>query len=185
MFFARSLFLPVFLPVERVSQYLTGYPDITQYDTTILKRVKSITFLINQIKRTSEYLPTYLRMAPELPTGFMSVEAAANKHGSILSVIGVVTDSLPPLRSRGTGQSNTIPDQYLLPDAEIHEDYQFTFTVVDGSSQLNNDFGLKVKFFRPSPEELPPIQSNGDIIILRNIKVSSHFSFLYPAGFQY
>lgn len=45
-----------------------------------------------------------------------------------------------------------------------------TFTIAD-STLCDGGDGLKVKFFRPVQAELPRIQSTGDVVVLRNVKV--------------
>lgn len=71
----------------------------------------------------------------------------------------------------GLVPSYTLINAYLLL---TYADYQSTFTITD-RSQWSNDSGLKVKFFRPTTAELPPVEAKGDIVILRNIKVSLIF----------
>ncbi|KAI9793923.1 MAG: hypothetical protein M1816_007175 [Peltula sp. TS41687] len=92
-------------------------------------------------------------MIQEVPAGLLTVDRAARMHGDLVSFIGIVTDFLTPVQTRGT-------------------DWQVTFTIT-GRPQGIDDLGLKVKIFRPTPEEFPPVQSTGDVVILRKIKINS------------
>ena len=89
-------------------------------------------------------------MSADPPPGFtrLGLSCDAARTGFV-NVIGLVTDFLEPTQSRGT-------------------DYVFTFSLDDGST--GGQYGQKVKFFRPNPELMPPIQSQGDVVLLRNVK---------------
>lgn len=50
-----------------------------------------------------------------------------------------------------------------------------TFEITDASFHLGEI--LKVRFFRKKLRDLPAIQSNGDIVLLRNIQVNSNQIF--------
>ena len=67
--------------------------------------------------------------------------------------MGVVVDHLPATKSNGT-------------------DFLISFTICD-PSWLEGQ-GLKIRFFRPDKKRLPAISSNGDVILLRNIKITGH-----------
>ena len=90
------------------------------------------------------------------PPDFTNLQAASTlPKGSFVNVIGVVTDALPPKKSHGT-------------------DFMLTFTIADntfGSIGLQGHEGLKARFFRANNYDLPPIQSIGDVVILRQIKM--------------
>lgn len=90
-------------------------------------------------------------MEASVPSGFTDLYTASNRHNVDLNLMGVVTDYLPPTRSRGT-------------------DWMCTFTIAD-STLGGGDDGLKVRFFKPAQTELPRIQSTGDVVVLRNVKV--------------
>ena len=90
-------------------------------------------------------------MEPAVPSGFTDLYKASNRHNVDLNLMGVVTDFLPPSRSRGT-------------------DWMCTFSIAD-STLGGYDDGLKVRFFRPTETELPRIQGTGDAVVLRNVKV--------------
>ncbi|KAI9765738.1 MAG: hypothetical protein M1840_007171 [Geoglossum simile] len=82
------------------------------------------------------------------PIGFVTLDAASTRVNKDLNVIGVVSDFLPPVKSRG-------------------EDYMCSFTLCD----LSPSTGQLVKVFRPSLDTLPQIQGNGDVVILRQVQI--------------
>ncbi|KAL8865457.1 MAG: hypothetical protein Q9174_006875, partial [Haloplaca sp. 1 TL-2023] len=88
-------------------------------------------------------------MASTVPSGFLPLSALSSHVDALVNVIGVVTDFLAPTKSRG-------------------RDYMSSFRLADHTVF---DDGAKVRFFKPMERELPPIQSNGDVLVLRNIKV--------------
>lgn len=70
--------------------------------------------------------------------------------------MGRATDVLAPSRSRGT-------------------DWMFTFSLADytmGGEAFNE--GFKVRIFRKSEGDLPPVQDIGDIVMLRNLKITEY-----------
>ena len=96
-------------------------------------------------------------MSPALPFQFVDLYAAFKRPtGSIVSVIGTVTDWLPPRQSKGT-------------------DWTCTFSLADhthGRLGLLGEEGLKVRFFA-APSDLPPIQGTGDVVVLRTVKITA------------
>ena len=90
-------------------------------------------------------------MALELPPGFVDLYTASNQSNKDINVIGVVTDVLPPTRSKGT-------------------DWILTFSIIDSTNSGYGD-GQKVRFFRPNEAELPAVRGTGDVIILWNVRV--------------
>lgn len=95
-------------------------------------------------------------MANGLPPRFVDLYHAYCNPGREFNVMGRATDILAPSRSRGT-------------------DWMFTFSLTDptmGGEFFNE--GVKVRFFRKSEGELPPVQDIGDIIILRNLKITEY-----------
>ena len=90
-------------------------------------------------------------MGAPVPSGFIDLYTASTRHNVDLNLMGVVTDFLPPSRSRGT-------------------DLMCTFSIAD-STLGGYDDGLKVRFFRPTETELPRIQGTGDVVVLRNVKI--------------
>lgn len=90
-------------------------------------------------------------MALAVPPGFIELQTASTKVNRDVNIIGVVTDVIPPTKSRGT-------------------DYMCTFTLADASFSD----GLHVRFFRPEMESLPKVKGTGDVVILRSIKIQSY-----------
>jgi protection-of-telomeres protein 1 len=84
----------------------------------------------------------------DLPT----VQSAAT--GSLVSVIGVVVDYLPPKKTR----TNEMTVLYKLQDSRLR-------------AVMYSDEGLKVRFFASDPKHFPPIKAKGDIVLLRGIRV--------------
>ena len=92
-------------------------------------------------------------MASVIPSDFVDLLTASSRLNTSVSIIGVVTDVLPPSRSRGT-------------------DWICTFSVADSSLGGDYDQGLKVRFFKPIETELPKIQGTGDVVVLRGMKIT-------------
>ncbi|KAL8964159.1 MAG: hypothetical protein Q9183_004654, partial [Haloplaca sp. 2 TL-2023] len=88
-------------------------------------------------------------MTSSVPSGFMPISALSSHVDSLVNVMGVVTDFLPPTKSRGKDYTSN----FRLADPTVYDD------------------GVKIRFFKPMESELPQIQSNGDVLVLRNIKV--------------
>lgn len=88
-------------------------------------------------------------MASKTPFGFVDISSATAEPGREVNVIGIVEDMLRPSKSRGS-------------------DWMCTFTIADDRC----DGGLKVRFFKPMESELPRIQSVGDVVILRNLRIT-------------
>lgn len=87
-------------------------------------------------------------MASKAPFGFVDISSVTAEPGREVNVIGVVEDIMPPSKSRGS-------------------DWMCTFTIADDRC----DGGLKVRFFKAMESELPKIQSIGDVVILRNLRI--------------
>lgn len=66
-----------------------------------------------------------------------------------INIMGVVHDCMPVRQTKGT-------------------DLQITFVLRDESMSNN---GLRVKCFRKSVDELPRVCQNGDVVLLRRLKV--------------
>ena len=97
-------------------------------------------------------------LAPPLPPYFSTLNAAFQLTNSTPSVIGNVTDLLPPSRSRGT-------------------DWMLTFSLCDPSlGSVGEDWhkGLRIRFFRKSQHDLPPIAGVGDIVMLKNLRITEY-----------
>jgi len=84
-------------------------------------------------------------MAQELPKGFMSLGEASQVSNANHNIMGVVTDILPPIKSRGT-------------------DWTVTFTIADLLTFS------RVRMFASSLAALPLFSGTGDVIILRNVR---------------
>lgn len=91
-----------------------------------------------------------------LPKGFIDLPAAYNAaDGTLVNIIGVVVDLLPPRATQGTHHMFT----FKLLDARLRDS-------VYGSS------GLPVRFFKDL-RDMPRVQQHGDVVLLRNIKIVS------------
>lgn len=90
-------------------------------------------------------------MASELPDGFVDICTATSKVNAEVNIIGVITDVLPPCKSKGT-------------------DWMCSFSIADSTYGSEND-GMKVRFFKPMESELPKVQGTGDVIILRSLNI--------------
>lgn len=91
-------------------------------------------------------------MVPETPPGFVDLYTASTRLNVDMHVMGVVTDFLPPVQSRG-------------------RDMMSTFSLADHTSGYGD--GQKVKYFRLKASELPDIRGTGDVVMLWNIKVKT------------
>ncbi|MDI1489476.1 MAG: hypothetical protein OHK93_008755 [Ramalina farinacea] len=83
--------------------------------------------------------------------------STSNNYSFINNVMGIVTDALAAFKTRG-------------------DDWCCTFSLVDGKlgSFGSTGEGLKVRYFRKTPDELPPVHNKGDIVILRSIKLNQY-----------
>jgi len=89
------------------------------------------------------------------PSGYVDLATAQNSPlHSLVSVIGVVVDCLPPTKSKGSDFSMV----FKLQDPRLRD------TTYSGE-------GLKVRCFNPHEGRLPPIKAKGDIVLLRRVKV--------------
>jgi protection-of-telomeres protein 1 len=89
------------------------------------------------------------------PPGFVDLATAqgAGKN-SVVAVIGVVVDYLPPKQTAGS-------------------DFAVTFKLQDYSMRYSGE-GLKVRFFRKRVEDLPAIKAIGDVVMIRNMRVGEY-----------
>jgi hypothetical protein len=86
------------------------------------------------------------------PPGFVDLATAqAAGKNSVVAVIGVVVDYLPPKQTAGS-------------------DVAVTFKLQDYSMRYSGE-GLKVRFFRKRVEDLPAIKAIGDVVMIRNMRV--------------
>jgi protection of telomeres protein 1 len=87
------------------------------------------------------------------PPGFVDLTTAYSQKDKALNVMGVVVDHLPAAKSQGA-------------------DCVISFTIHDPS--WTDGIGLKFRFFHKTIERLPAIETNGDVVLLRNIKVKGY-----------
>jgi protection-of-telomeres protein 1 len=91
------------------------------------------------------------------PQGYMDLPSAQSAAiGSLVSVIGVVVDYLPP--KRAYGPESTV--SFKLQDPRLRD-------------AMYSGEGLKVRFFGDE-KRFPPIKAKGDIVLLRGIRVHEY-----------
>ncbi|KIY03827.1 uncharacterized protein Z520_00518 [Fonsecaea multimorphosa CBS 102226] len=90
-----------------------------------------------------------------LPPGFIDLAEANSVEGNSkpFNVIGVCVDFLAPTRCRGGRQ-----------------DYTIRFTLHDPAWSAGT--GLRFSFFHSQQDQLPDIRDQGDVVILRNVKIN-------------
>jgi protection of telomeres protein 1 len=88
-----------------------------------------------------------------LPLGFVDLINAYEQKDKSHNVIGLIVDHLPATKSAGT-------------------DYVSTFTLWDPS--WPNGLGLKCRYFQKEEARLPQIRANGDVMLLRNLRVKDY-----------
>ncbi len=100
-------------------------------------------------------------MASQLPPRFVDLYKASTRAATDINIMGVVTDYMPPKPTR-------------------QADWMCTFSIADrtlgGIGQQGSE-GLKVRFFK-APNEMPPIQGTGDVVVLRHMNVKSYQGML-------
>ena len=94
-------------------------------------------------------------MAVSLPESFVDLSTASSRINADVNIMGRVTDFMPPSRTRGT-------------------DWMCTFSIADHTLGDEYNEGLKVRFFKPTQDEMPQIQSSGDVVLLRNLKIKEY-----------
>ncbi|KAL8918368.1 MAG: hypothetical protein Q9208_007387 [Pyrenodesmia sp. 3 TL-2023] len=90
-------------------------------------------------------------MASKIPAGLIPIGSLPSHVNREVNLMGVVTDFQPAARSRG-------------------KDWTCNFRLADSTTL---DDGFKVRFFKPMEIELPKIESNGDVVILGRVKITS------------
>ena len=94
-------------------------------------------------------------MSSSVPPRFLDLYRASNRpNGDFINVMGVVTEFLPPRKSRGS-------------------DWTCTFSLSDitlGMIGVMGDEGLKVRYFSLDVAALPSIQGTGDVVVLRDVE---------------
>lgn len=91
-----------------------------------------------------------LPMYSKCPQGFVPISSLSSHVNQEVSVIGVVTDFLPPARFKGP-------------------DWTCNFRLAD---ETTYDDGVKIRYFRPMESELPQVEANGDVVILQKVKIT-------------
>ncbi|OQN97391.1 hypothetical protein B0A48_16550 [Cryoendolithus antarcticus] len=92
-----------------------------------------------------------------LPIGFTDLQTANSAPpGTILNIIGVVVDFLPPTVNRAGQWQTTVRLQDLKFQNSIY-----------GAK------GLGVRFFRPRELDMPEVHDTGDIVLIRSVKMNS------------
>ena len=95
----------------------------------------------------------------ELPKGFCDLSTAYNApEGTFVNIIGVVVDLMGSTIAARTGQHMLT---FKLLDQRLHES-------IFGSQ------GLRVRFFKNDKNALPRVRQNGDVVLLRNVKITSY-----------
>ncbi|KAL9623363.1 MAG: hypothetical protein Q9160_002256 [Pyrenula sp. 1 TL-2023] len=95
-------------------------------------------------------------MASSVPDGYMDLPKAWQSMGKIGNIVGVVVDYLTPTPTKGT-------------------DYAVTFTLIDSQWKASFEVrgeGLKCRYFKSDIKKLPSIESKGDVVVLRNMKIT-------------
>ena len=90
-------------------------------------------------------------MSQAIPSGFIPIDRASNRLNQYVSLMGVVTDYMPPVKSRG-------------------KDWTCSFCLVDSTV---NDEGLRIRVFKELEADLPFIYGTGDVVALKSIKISN------------
>jgi hypothetical protein len=70
-----------------------------------------------------------------------------------------------------------VSSSVLAPFTDVIKstDLKCTFTIIDHSNHE-----MKVDFFEKAVEDMPPRPNLGDLVLIRNIKVSAHVLFSPP-----
>lgn len=89
------------------------------------------------------------------PAGFVDLSSASRQLNTLVSVIGVVVRFELPCPTRGS-------------------DYTVSFVLRDASWQDADGPGLDFRFFNKIEANLPKVSSVGDVVVIRQIKISSY-----------
>ena len=96
-----------------------------------------------------------------IPDTFVDLATAyRSPPQSMRNVIGIVVDLMAPTVTKKGDYMVT----FKLMDPSMRDGF------MDGNGTQVN--GLKVRFFRPQQKDLPQVKQQGDIMILKNIKMS-------------
>ncbi|KXS97459.1 hypothetical protein AC578_7355 [Pseudocercospora eumusae] len=96
-------------------------------------------------------------MTMDLPSGFVDLATAyRSAEGTLVSIIGAVVDLMEPTRTRGTS-------------------YMFSFKLLDErlSRAIEGSQGLTCRFFMNDLDSMPKVRRVGDMVLLRNVKVTA------------
>lgn len=93
-------------------------------------------------------------MDKPLPESFVDLSAASSRMNTEVNIMGRVTDFMPPCPTRGT-------------------DWMCTFSITDRTLGGEYDERFKIRYFKPQ-REMPTIQSSGDVVLLRNLKIKEY-----------
>lgn len=86
----------------------------------------------------------------KVPNGVKEIADILNDGcEGIMTVMGVVHDYMPPKQTTGT-------------------DILLTLKLRDQSFYTSD---IRIKYFRPTAKDLPQVRQNGDIVLLRRVKV--------------
>jgi len=88
---------------------------------------------------------------PKIPPNYVDLLSAYENLGKLQNVIGVCVDFLSAKKTRKT-------------------DYTASFTLHDPT--WDRDGGMEFRFFREKEGDLPQIENQGDVVILRNVKTT-------------
>ena len=97
-----------------------------------------------------QWCPVAENMAAPLPPTFVDLATAFSRPDVNVNLMGVVVDHLAATQSRGL-------------------DFVNTFTLRD--PYWSNGLGLKCRCFNKKIDNLPAVGANGDVVLLRNVKV--------------
>lgn len=95
-------------------------------------------------------------MAPVIPDGYIDLPGAWKAKGKVSNIVGVVVDHLTPTSTKGT-------------------DYVVTFTLIDSKWKASFEVrgeGFKCRYFNADIKKLPRIESKGDVVVLKNMKIT-------------
>lgn len=93
-------------------------------------------------------------MDKPLPESFVELSTASSQMNTEVNIMGRVTDFMAPCPTRGN-------------------DWMCTFSITDRSLSGDFDEGFRIRYFKPQGE-MPTIQSSGDVVLLRNLKIKEY-----------
>lgn len=120
-------------------------------------------------------------MAQGRPESLTSVSEAFNNFRDgpppQINLMGIVVDILSPTQNQKTNGPHDLARLVPRYLADLLSDWQMTFTIQDPDMVkiLRPPKGLKARFFVTNKEDLPAINSIGDVILIRNCRVFAIF----------